>query len=209
MTPSPTHPTTTPLPETFGESYFRSGNYHNYLERAGSYHKLATELTHFLGQIRIHPSDGQVLDFGCGPGFFVDGLRQRDWIAFGYDISEWAVNHKSHPYLSNNRCWLRMWNCLAFALDVFEHIPKDRLAEEIQAVDTDKWLVRIPVCQQDGGKFILGTAEADATHVVRWTKLTWQRFFASIGYQEVVRINLNTIWDSSGVYVALLRRQTS
>jgi len=39
----------------------------------------------------VHP--GKILDIGCGIGIFLAEARNRGWSAYGFDISEFAVNY--------------------------------------------------------------------------------------------------------------------
>lgn len=191
---------------TYTEEYYRTGNYANYFQRAESVERMAQEINHFLGTISFQRK--RALDFGCGPGFFASGLRQCGWDVTGYDISEWAIEQAR---IRDNRTHFTSYlpadiYDLAFAFDVLEHLTPDEVADVLQGTLTSAWFVRIPVCETDGGRYVLDISEQDPTHNIRWTKIRWRSTFAKAGFLEMVRPNLATIWDSRGVMVSLLAR---
>lgn len=73
---------------------------------------------------------GSILDVGCATGVFLDGMRQRGWLTWGVEPSDFAANYAKkklglnikHGYLSaglfpdSNFDVVTLW-------DVFEHLP--------------------------------------------------------------------------------------
>lgn len=195
----------------YPESYYKTGNYHDYLDRAKRYHSMADEIVKWLGRDIFF--QGPVLDYGCGAGFFVEGLRKLGIEAYGVDISKWIVDYAKsignryvHHYLE---CLVTSQINVMCAFDVFEHFYLiHSIGPTISWIFTPKHLlVRIPVSEVDNGRYILDCSERDPTHKIRLTKNSWQDLFEECGYREKYRPNLKHYYDSKGVYCAYLVRE--
>ena len=167
---------------------------------------MAAEIDAFLKTVCLRPHTPLALDFGCGPGFFTNGLRSCGWLATGYDVSEWAVRSGRSPYVTGDPKVLGMSHQWCFALDVLEHLTEGQLVEFLTNLDARHLLVRVPVCGEPGGPYLLPSAEADPTHVLRKTKPLWDLAFGHFRWRKAFRLNLNTIWDSEGVLVAVYEK---
>src|ERR1051325_3080488 len=66
-------------PEAFGEEYYRTGNYADYLERGPRYHQIAIELDQLFRTLNLFDGDGPILDYGCGVGFLSEALTNRGY----------------------------------------------------------------------------------------------------------------------------------
>jgi len=74
---------------------------------------------------------GRILDFGCGPGFFLKAARERGWETFGVDISRFAVDYaKKDLGLENIHCgplppdeWKRQGFDVITLWAAIEHLP--------------------------------------------------------------------------------------
>lgn len=178
----------------FDEEYYKTGNYLDYLQRVNRYKLLADDIVPFLKE--------PVLDFGCAVGFLVSALRKLDVNAFGYDVSEWAVNYGKgvfglHDFLSNEKP-NASFNTL-LAIDVFEHMPLDVVHDTLTEFDAEVLIVRIPVAAEVGEDFFLDISRRDKTHITCLTKSEWEEVFSKAGYRLAVVFDRPLIWDSEGV----------
>lgn len=204
------------MTDVYGHEYYSANNYASYLERYERYKMLVNELCEDLfSKIGLENKfrHGSVLDFGCAVGFVVKALQERGYeAAYGYDVSEWAVQHGTSVLnvenLSNDAriCQWLHWD-VVFALDVLEHMTIEQIAEFLKCLNSDYIVARIPVVLEDGGKFVLEVSERDKTHVTRLTKNSWKKLFALHDYEVIFSINLNQIYDTKGVMCVMLKHK--
>ena len=142
-------------------------------------HHLVTECP-----IRI---DDTVLDFGCAKGYIVHALRLLGYEAYGVDISEYAISQapkevngyvtQIEPYaeLPGKYTWI-------IAKDILEHIPYDRIDEQLQILHdaTDDIIVMVPL--GDGTKYYIDAYEKDITHHIRQPLEWWSERFKHAGF---------------------------
>ncbi len=64
-----------------------------------------------------------ILDFGCGEGWLKNNLKNQGYNAIGYDIT---------PEQSDIGDYTRLKPDKIFAMDVFEHIPKEQIRKIIK-----------------------------------------------------------------------------
>lgn len=173
--------------ETYGESYYMDGinaklsNYESYTYRPDATISMAAHLRRYLDI-----KDGErVLDVGCARGFYVHALRLLGVDAFGYDISEWAIQN-CHPevsrFVSNYLDGVKVGGFfdVVYSKDCFEHIPPLELSALLGRLlpSTRRMLfVIVPLASSDGGAYVHPKEENDATHINRWTLTGWLRFF--------------------------------
>lgn len=141
--------------------------------------------------LNIRPND-VVLDYGCSRGYFVKALRQRGVTAWGYDISEWALENCDpavKEFVSNDlhlpdKGWDVIWS-----KDVFEHIPESQLEhlvpKMLSACRRQVFLI-IPLAIHRGGPYACPVDELDKTHVIRWTLPCWLDFLQKFSRDFVV-----------------------
>jgi hypothetical protein len=191
-----------PSPDDFGEHYFTSGNYHDYLGRADRYVRIAGELA---DGVKL----GFTLDFGCGPGLLLRGFQKIGVQATGYDWSPWAVAYARERGLDVTDCFdlvrLGHWDTM-IALDVFEHMPVEAVVDALKKINPQMLAVRIPVTEIDYGPFVFKESRKDPTHITALTRDTWRTIFICLGYREYMKIQKDAIRNSEGVYCAWLRR---
>lgn len=200
------------MTEPFDEQYFTSGSYQKYLDRADRYARMALELRNFLDTMRLYKPQELHVDYGCGPGFFVKGLLLAHYRnVIGYDISDWAVREAAKAqlpvYHASAIPKTKLKPFCAFGLDVLEHMPDSDLESLLRRLRPVYWIVRIPVCHETGGKFVLRISEDDPTHIQRLTQADWIQKFDDVGYDLLCRLNLYTIWSSDAVLAAVFRKR--
>ena len=187
----------------FGKKYFTSGNYEDYLDRLPKYKQLSKDFC-FLKRMQVD----KVLDFGCGVGFLTFSLAQQKFDCIGYDKSKWAVNYaKKHlgaKVTCNKSVLNKEYDCL-FLLDVLEHNSIKQI-RKIISIKTKFIVVRIPVKKENANSYFLSKSRKDKSHITCMSKKQWINLFYKSGYVEITRIKKNKIWDSTGVYCALLQK---
>jgi len=209
--------------ETYGEGYYTNNNYAGYLERSERYERMVEELEYELFRIlKLDFKDKWVLDYGCGVGFVVRAFQKIGYAkVFGYDHSEWAVawgrkNLGWQPVLEYESRLQTDVNYLPpidydlmTSFDVFEHMNPLHVSAALFHFQPKHLLVRIPLTDEDGGKFILPVSEADPTHITRLTRESWVKFFKENKYEFLFNINLGNIYDSKGVMCAMFRNSNT
>lgn len=194
----------------FGENYYKTGNYVDYLFRANKYKKLVKDLVKFMRIFDIN-TQSKILDYGCGIGylvkFFLD-LGYHNMV--GYDISQWAVGFGIKRYkipITTNIDIIRYKNYdLCFMLDVLEHMFEDEIRYIFDNIlITNFIVVRIPVSVSGDG-FYLDISNRDPTHVLARTRYWWINLFYEFGYKYVTSIQLEMIYDSIGVFCGIFKK---
>lgn len=167
----------------FTEDYYLRGtqcglsNYENYRWLPDQSISMVAHLRRYL---RLNNGD-TVLDVGCARGYYVQAMRMIGLDAWGYDISQWAIEHchpDVKPYLNNH---LNGMNFRAvFSKDCFEHIAPTDLANLIRKLilHTDHLFVIVPLSKETWGAYIHPKEEKDSTHVNRWTLTDWLNFLS-------------------------------
>lgn len=187
----------------FSEQYYKSVNYVNYLQREEKYKKLAKELVSFLENICLINKNSEILDFGCAVGFLTKSIFDLGYQnIYGVDISDWALE-KAKNY---NLCFSKDVNKksdVMIVLDVFEHMDDINIKKSILKAEPSIIICRIPVCKNKGEDFYLEVSKKDITHINCKTKQQWKSFFKENGYSTCLHLNLNTIYDSEGVFCAI------
>lgn len=179
----------------YNEQYYKTGNYKDYLTRSDKYAGLAKDI---CGYLQCQPL--RILDFGCGVGFLVKHLQSCHF-CYGYDISEWALNYGTNELgLCLERELPQDRFDVVLFMDVLEHMKPVEICRIFDHIEADRLIVRIPVCLEDEGKFVLEVSEKDVTHITRMTKESWLAFFAKLGYSQVDYLKMDYIWDSPGVF---------
>jgi hypothetical protein len=153
------------------------------------------KIAEYLGMRR----GDSVLDYGCSRGYYVRALRMLGYRAFGYDVSEWALENcdpEAADYVSK-AFPTRAYDWLT-AKDVFEHIPLEQLTVTVNSLNnkvTKGMLIIVPLAQGHGGKYIRSEDEMDSTHVIRWTMEAWISFLED----HAPDFNVNASYNIHGI----------
>jgi len=183
----------------FGEDYFKTINYLDYLNRGGRYDQLADEIMSQLSVLNL--DSGPILDFGCAVGHLLSSLQKIGYNdCYGVDISDWALEQaKSKGLNVGKKIADGTRHGIVFSLDVFEHLDEKTLHFVMQQILTRTLVFRVPICANTGEDYVLECSRSDPTHLIRWTKTEWKQFFINEGYVPI-DLNLHTIYNSPGVY---------
>ncbi len=143
----------------------------------------------FAAYVRRHlaiPDHARVLDVGCSRGYLVKALRMLNIDAYGYDISEWAIQNCDpdvKELVTNDWTILDTQYDFITAKDVLEHIPTDSLQELLKTVCTlarRAIFIVVPLTAYTGGRYIRDEDEADKTHIQRMTLSDWLLFLTKL-----------------------------
>lgn len=189
--------------EIFNEQYYKSINYTDYISRRERYVITARNMIAALQSFSLLNKSTKILDFGCALGFLVDGFLQHGYDIAGYDISKWATDFAKEqglPIIDR----LHWGFDLLIALDVFEHMTDDDIANAMHNTNTPLMIVRIPCAEINETTFHLDISRRDSTHINCKTKKQWKEYFSTFGYTTTLTLNLDTIYDSPGVFCAIL-----
>lgn len=185
---------THPSGQVYDEDYFLRGqqvgksNYSNYRWLPDLTLPMADHAKWLLG---MRPND-LVLDYGCGPGYFVKALRMRGIDAVGFDISDWAIKNCDpavKDYVSNDLHLPDMGYDLIWSKDCFEHIPADQLEAllpQLLAATRRMMFIIVPLALTTGGVYGCQVDELDSTHQIRWTLPCWLEFFQRFSKDFIV-----------------------
>jgi SAM-dependent methyltransferase len=188
----------------FEEDYFKSNNYKDYLSKGERYFRTAEELYFTLNKVGILNHHTKILDYGCSVGFLIQGLQRigcKD--VYGYDISDWAIDlaRKSGCNIIDKP---EGTYDLVIFLDVLEHMTDEQIYDAFNKIKMGKVLVRIPVAiESNPNQFHLDVSRRDPTHINCKTDVQWIKFFQKLGYQNHLRLNFHTIYDSDGCFCCI------
>jgi 2-polyprenyl-3-methyl-5-hydroxy-6-metoxy-1,4-benzoquinol methylase len=183
----------------FDEQYYRSLNYTNYLDREDRYVKMADELISFLEKREFINKKTKMIDYGCAVGFLINGIKKQNYDCYGYDISEWAQKESFRRF--GIKFVENVYNKfdLMFSLDVFEHMYDHQILNCLSTFDPDILVVRIPCADFNKNSYHLDISKNDPTHINCKDKDQWFDFFIKNEYKNFVKLDLLTIYDSTGV----------
>ncbi len=146
------------------------------------------------------PSDS-VLDFGCARGYTVRAFREMGYNAWGYDVSQWAMENADETvkeYLVSNYSTLFAdsfdW---VIAKDVLEHVPQvaDTIADLMCMARKGVFAV-VPLSAVDGGRYVVRCYEKDVTHIHRLTLRTWAGHFMRPGWSVTLSYRVDGVKDN-------------
>lgn len=210
-----------PMQEIFGEDYYLRGtktglsNYENY--------QWVPHLTlpHAAGIKKyLEIQDGEsALEIGTARGYLVNALRILNVTAFGYDISQWAIEN-CHPsvkeFVSNQLVCPAMSYDYIIAKDTFEHIEVEELRNLLKLLvkgARKAIFIIVPLTSEVGGKYVCPKDELDPTHKIRWPLSEWINFLQDFDRRMVVNGSYyihgikeaNTAWENSCGFFTIKR----
>jgi SAM-dependent methyltransferase len=171
--------------ELFGENYYEHGVT---TKTSGyeDYHYMPTRSYEEAIALDDELVWGTVLDWGCAKGYLVHALRQLGIDAYGFDISEYAVDN-CHPrvkdYVFNSEVQLEDEYDTIICKDVMEHVPEEEvptILRKIKSYCRYQALFIIPLGDND--KFRIREYEIDVTHVTKKDEDWWIDKFREAGF---------------------------
>lgn len=200
------------MKNAYTKQYYETSNYANYSERGERYCKLAKETTTLLESLSILDKDSNIIDFGCATGHLIFGLKNLNYKnIFGVEISDWAreqcLNNNFSVVSSINEIEHNLNNkTIIYVLDVLEHMTDAECGDFFEKTKNCSIVLRIPVASSTGENFALEVSRKDPTHINCKTKKEWSDFILNFRdtNTKILRLNLNTIYDSLGVMSVLI-----
>lgn len=168
----------------YDEDYFLRGKetgkslYENYRWLPDLTIPMARRMVEHLGIVH---SD-TILDFGCARGYLVRALVELGHNAFGYDVSQWALDNcdpsisdRLSAVMGESADWI-------IAKDVLEHLPSGDLASALERFSTTakKGIFVVVPLSNDGRTYVVPEYEQDITHVQRMSLLDWAGLFHTV-----------------------------
>lgn len=193
--------------QNFNEEYYKSINYTDYLQRSVKYEKMSEEIDWFFRQkINVINQDSYILDYGCAVGFLIEALNKLSYKhIYGFEISDYAKEICKQKNLSIIENVNETKYDLVFFLDVLEHMNQSDIDNLFAKNKFGSLIVRIPCAAEENKNiFYLDVSRKDKTHINCKTKNEWIETFKNYGYKKIITLNLNTIYDSKGVFCALI-----
>jgi len=129
----------------------------------------------------------KVLDFGCARGYLIRAFLELGYLAYGYDISKWAlINCDKMAVNRTSFIWKDVAERgpfdLVIAKDVLEHVEFNLLNDVIKDISliTGKIFVVVPLSPSHGKPYTVPEYEQDITHVIRMPLWDWHRLFVDV-----------------------------
>lgn len=130
-----------------------------------SFFRLKTNLAVKIAGLK---KSDRILDFGCGAGWLKNKLREEGYKVTGYDVTPEQSDVKDYTTVKPTKI---------FALDVFEHIPKEEIKKIIKNFKkmnpNMELIVAIPTENLFSRKIrkLLGKPERTAGHITSMKKI--------------------------------------
>lgn len=144
-----------------------------------------------------------ILDFGCARGYTVKAFRELGYNAWGYDISQWALDNadegvKNYLICNNSTLFANSFDWI-IAKDVLEHI--EDIGEAIsllKKVAHRGIFVIVPLAH--GKEYDVPEYEKDVTHIHRQSLQWWVGQFHQPGWSIEARYQVRGIKDNYAQY---------
>lgn len=173
----------------YDEGYFKYGVLTG--KSAYSDYRWLPERTHrevraLINALDIEPLN-TVLDFGCAMGYWVKALRHYNIEAYGIDTSKYALENVDPEVKLFITDELKGNYDFIVSRNTFEHLTEEDLKETLIKLKehTDTVFFTVPLCEVNGGEYIIPIAEMDKTHKIRWTKVNWFSFCTMCGWENI------------------------
>lgn len=154
-----------------------------------------------MAHLDIEPGD-TLMDYGTARGYTVKALRRLGVSAFGYDISQWAIENcdpEVAQHVSNKPEILTRAYDFTLAKDVFEHLEVSELRPIVDHLLTNtrsSMLAIVPLAFMENTDYVRKEDNQDATHVIRWPLQSWLDFFQNRAGE---RFTASASWHLNGL----------
>jgi SAM-dependent methyltransferase len=124
-----------------------------------------------------------VLDFGCAKGYLVRALRMLGRLAYGYDISEYALSQTGdmNIFCKDNFGPCPTYFDFCIAKDVFEHISESELSVQLKALRKTSSVIFAIIPLGSAGEYHAKKNNLDISHVICQDEVWWIKFFKQNG----------------------------
>ena len=196
------------VPDSYDEDYFQRGIetkrslYTNYRWLPEETMQMAMAMIDHLGITKYHT----VLDYGCSRGYLVKALQLLNRVAYGVDISEYAINncdpvvvkcvgqiepisdnvtvdHRLHMNSTTKTLQIPWPEVFDFIIskDTLEHVPYGDIETTIETIAKQCKTAFFVIPLGDHDKYRIHAYESDITHVIRedenWWELLLTKYF--------------------------------
>ncbi len=168
--------------DSFNEDYFQNGIktgkslYDRYRWLPELSMSMCMSMIDYLGIKR----EDRILDYGCSRGYLVKAMRLLHRIAYGTDISEYAINDCDNEVEG----FLRILNPdgtipfktpfdFGISKDVMEHVPYEHIDFVFEQLSKHCKTLFIVVPLGENGKYRTPQYEYDTTHMIRENDVWW------------------------------------
>ena len=135
--------------------------------------------------------EDSILDFGCAKGYVVKALRQMGYLAWGEDVSEYAianVDSETRAYCvlrgASDFSWGPVFDWI-LAKDVLEHLEEAECLKTLKGLRESARNLFIAVPLGDGHNYIIPDMERDVTHKIRQPLWWWSGLVEEAGFKIV------------------------
>ena len=192
--------------EAFNNDYFQNG-----IKTGVSLYdryRWLPELTMSMGMAMIDYLDirreHRVLDYGCSRGYLVKALTLLHRVAYGTDISEYAINHCDDEVegllrILNKDGTIPFKTPFDFGIskDVLEHVPYEHIDFVFEQLSKHCKKLFIVVPLGENRKYRIPQYEYDTTHIIRkndeWWAQKMGQFFTDLTVEDHV-IGIKDNW---------------
>ncbi len=188
----------------FDEEYFQFGIktgkslYENYRWLPEETMHMAMSMIDHLRITKYHT----VLDYGCSRGYLVKALQLLNRVAYGVDISEYAINncdpavvkcvgqiepinddmtvdHRLHINSITKSLQIPWPEVFDFVIskDVLEHVPHEAIEATIEVIAKQCKTAFFVIPLGDNEKYRIPAYEFDVTHMIREDESWWELLF--------------------------------
>lgn len=207
------------MKEQFNEDYYERGiekgvsGYTNYSYMPTRSYEEASSFSNIVY--------GKVLDYGCAKGYLVHALRQLGVDAWGFDISDYAVEN-AHPPVKeyiNNPNQPKLFDFI-ICKDVMEHVPEEQIPLVLKDMQNKlsvlgEIIFVIPL--GDNNIFRIREYELDVTHVTKKDEDWWINTFRENGFKTLdFKYKLGDVkkkWQGNdygnGIFTVCMTKQTA
>ena len=171
-------------PEVFNENYFERGPQLG-LSLYENFRWLPEVSIPMARQLKIMYPGKSILDFGCAKGYLVKALVSIGVVAYGMDISTYAISRcdenirhllfeKIEPIPSVD---------LVFCKDTLEHIPEEKIVPTLIALKKKSKNAFMIVPLGENGKYRIQDYDKDLTHIIKKPEAWWTLQFKYAGFK--------------------------
>lgn len=179
--------------ESFNKDYFQNGIktgvslYDRYRWMPELSMSMCMSMIDYLGIKR----EDRILDYGCSRGYLVKAMRLLHRIAYGTDISEYAINYCDDEVggflgLLNPDGTIPFKTPFDFGIskDTLEHVPYEHIDFVFEQLSKHCKALFIVVPLGENGKYRIPQYELDSTHMIRendkWWAKKMKQFFTDL-----------------------------
>jgi len=128
-----------------------------------------------------------VLDYGCAMGYLVYALRLLGVEAYGYDISDFAVENAHDSiinFIYDNKVAIPRVDVI-FGKDVLEHSSKEFVRDELESLLDIAPRACFIIPMGSNGFYRIHDYEKDQSHLIREDEEWWIKKFIASGWKKI------------------------